>query len=299
MFDTDRLVAGVANALVTVHKVTGVVEILAGEVHAAGYVEGVGRAARFTRITGIAQLENEYIVSDYGSKCLRSVNYFTHKTETFAGRCGTGGTDDGSLLSARFESPRGITKDPGNPNVIYLLNRVALRKIDRSANTVITLPGKHLLNEPEGLAMNPAGGLLITSPHGVKQYDLNGMIAWLTGNDKEDAACDECMLLSARFDGPVGLRFITPEVLLVADRWNFKLRLVNLTSGIVTAIGAGKGHQDGPYQESKFQVPQGLAVDNSFIYIGEEPSAGGGVRKLAYSGMCDFLHRFNQMQSNL
>ena len=284
---TNVLVAGMRDALVHIDKVTGAIEILAGEPAEWGYVEGVGREARFALITGIAQLEHEYILSDSNNHCLRSVNYLSKETQAFAGLCEAEGTADGSLVSARFMSPHGLMRDPSNHNAIYLVDDKVLRKIDLSAETVITLPGSHLSVFSDGITMNPAGGILVTSEHGVMQYTLNETVQWLTGKTTQGTACDECDIALAKFFRPVGLRFITPEVLLVADRYNHKLRLVNLTSRRVTAIGAGEGRQDGPYQDSKLHIPQSIAVDNSFIYIGEDAAQGGGVRKLAYTGMSD------------
>jgi len=283
-------VAGSSNALITIHKFAGVIEILAGEPEESGYVEGVGRTARFNAIYGISQLEYKYILSDYGNHCLRSVDYISNETQTFAGACLSWGTADGSLVSARFASPSGMTRDLGNPDVIYLVELRALRKIDLLAETVITLPGSNLPSGYiYGVTMSPAGNLFITSLHGIMQFNLNETVQWLTGNTTQGAACDECDISSARFSGPVGLRFITPKVLMVADYNNHKLRLVNLTSGIVTAIGAGEGYQDGPYQDSKLISPYSIAIDSSSIYIGAVTAIDGSVRKLAYSGMCDIL----------
>jgi len=291
----DLLVAGQENAIVTIHKVTGAIEILAGEPYLQGYVEGVGRAARFNYISGIAQLKYKYILSDVENHCLRSMDYLSNETQTFAGLCGSPGRADGSLLLAGFDFPQGMTRDLGSLDVIYLIDYRALRKIDLSAETVVTLSGSsNWLPFPSslyrtGITMNAAGGLLITSWHGVIQYNFNETIQWVTGNTKAGAACAECDISSASFSSPSDLRLITPEVLLVADTGNHKLRLVNLTSGIVTAIGAGQGHQNGPYQDSKLDSPMSMAVDSSFIYIGEFNNAMHSVRKLAYTGRCHFL----------
>ena len=291
----ELLVAALENALVTVHKVTGAIEILAGEPEEYGYVEGVGRAARFRSILGISQLEYKYILSDNGNQCLRSVDYISNEAQTFAGLCGQQGDADGSLVSARFYRPSGMTRDPGNPDVIYLIDSPKLRKIDLAIETVRTLPGSiHVLGT--GITMDPAGGLLVTSSHGVKQYNFNGSAQWLT-NSGGGLGCNQCNISSAKFIFPEGLRFITPEVLLVADGWN-GLRLIDLTSEIVTTIGPWRG-QDGPYQDITLSCPHSIAVDNSYIYIGECADRGGGVRKLAYTGTISFLHRFNKMQCYL
>ena len=287
----DLLVAAMSHAIVTIHKVTREIRILAGEPALSGYVEGVGRAARFYTILGVAQLEYKYILSDRVNNCLRSVDYLSNETQTFAGLCGSRGTADGSLLLARFYSPRGMMRDLGNPDVIYLADYLALRKIDLSAETVITLPSSYLSSAYRtGITMSPAGSLFVSSYHGVIQYTLNETIRWLTGSTIASVPpCEQCDISSARFNYPSQLRFITPEVLLMADTSNYKLRLINLTSGVVTAIGAGQGYQNGHYQNSKLLSPYSIAVDNSFIYIGENTASGGGVRELAYTGGCDFL----------
>ena len=288
--DPDLVVAALQHALVTVHKVTRVIRVLAGQPEEYGYVEGVGRAARFQSIYGIAQLENEYILSDADNKCLRSVDYLSDETQTFAGLCRSySNVADGSFVSARFLGPGGMTRDLVNPTVIYLVDDNALRKIDLSAETVITLPGSRLSSRyRNGIAMSPAGGLLVTSQNGIIEFNVNEILRWLTGGATSGSACDQCDISSAKFYYPEGLRFITPEVLLVADRYNHQLRMINLTSRLVTAIGTGRGYQDGPYQDSRLYYPQSIAVDKSSIYIGESTGLSGGVRKLAYTGMCKY-----------
>ena len=109
--------------------------------------------------------------------------------------------------------------------------------------------------------------------------------------------CNQCDISSASFGTPEGLRFITPEVLLVADGGD-RLKLIDLTSETVTTIGPWLG-QDGPFQDITLSDPYSIAVDNSYIYIGECADRGGGVRKLAYTGTISFLHRFNKMQCYL
>ena len=75
---------------------------------------------------------------------------------------------------------------------------------------------------------------------------------------------------------------------------------IDLTSEIVTTIGPWYPYQDGPYQAIMLSRPHSIAVDNSYIYIGERADRGGGVRKLAYyRGTISFLHRFNEMQCYL
>jgi len=78
----DLLVAALRHAIVTIHNVTGAIEIIAGEPEEAGYVESVGSG--------------------------------------FAGLCGSRESADGSLLLARFDNPRGLMRDLSNPDVIYL-----------------------------------------------------------------------------------------------------------------------------------------------------------------------------------
>jgi len=293
----ELLVAALENALVTVHKVTGAIEILAGEPEGYGYVEGVGRAARFWPIRGISQLEYKYILSDYYNSCLRSVDYTSNETQTFAGRCRSPGSTDGSLVSARFIRHAGMTRDPGNPDVIYLVEYHKLKKIDLAIETVRTLPSS-IHFHGTGITMNPAGGLLVTSWHGVVQYNFNGSAQWLT-NSRWGRGCNQCNISLPAFYYPEGLRFITPEVLLVADGAD-RLKLIDLTSEIVTTIGPWYPYGDGPFQDITLSMPHSIAVDNSYIYIGERAYRGGGVRKLAYyTGTSSFLHRFNKMQCYL
>jgi len=76
-------------------------KILAGSLTEYGYSEGIGEATRFSMITGIAQLKDNYLIADSSNNCLRTVHYETGKTRVFAGSCSPLVTHrvDGELLT--------------------------------------------------------------------------------------------------------------------------------------------------------------------------------------------------------
>jgi len=104
---------------------SGAVTTLAGN-GTAGFVNGVGSAARFNNPTTVA-IDNQgnVLVGDHLNFSLRKITPAGVVT-TLAGN-GTQGTEDGTTVSARFSEIGGIVVDP--KGVIYLTDRNRIRVI--------------------------------------------------------------------------------------------------------------------------------------------------------------------------
>lgn len=85
----------------------GAVTTLAGT-GAAGYKDGPGKDAQFSRLNGIAVDENGYVyVADSGNHCIRQIAPDGSVT-TLTGVVSTKGAADGKLNAATFDSPEGL-----------------------------------------------------------------------------------------------------------------------------------------------------------------------------------------------
>lgn len=118
----------------------GVVSTIAGD-GVAGYVEGSKDSARFINPMALLLLDaNNLLVADQGNARIRKINLVTGMVSTFAGD-GMNDFDDGTLLTASFMSPIGLTKDnAGNIYVSEGMPGHTIRKI--SGNNVTTFAGK-------------------------------------------------------------------------------------------------------------------------------------------------------------
>ena len=144
---------------------------------------------------------------------------------TLAGT-GTSGYQNGPTTSALFNSPNGIAVDPLNGNVIVADTvNYVIRLINITSNSVSTLAG---VNGNIGYQDGPTTSALFNSPNGVAVDPFNGNV-------------------------------------IVADSGNYIIRLINITSNIVSTLaGTGtSGYQDGLTTSALFNSPNGIVVDPS------------------------------------
>ena len=129
------------SARATIRKLTpaGDITILAGEPHAIGFADGVGRAARFTRPIDMAidRFRNLLVIDGHA---IRRVDP-SGEVLTLAGSVSEPGHVDGAGAAARFYVPSGLTvDDEGNADVADTMNSV-IRKITPSG-VVTTVAGR-------------------------------------------------------------------------------------------------------------------------------------------------------------
>lgn len=128
----------------TIRKITpsGVVTTLAGKANTQGATDGTGAAARFGRPWGVAVYNsNTLVVTDPWNNNIRKINIFSGATTTLAGPTDGPGVStivDGTLVEARFKSPKGIAVMNG---IIYVADENVVRAINESNNSVTTIAG--------------------------------------------------------------------------------------------------------------------------------------------------------------
>ena len=170
-----------------IRKVTpaGVVTTLAGAA-TSGAVDGIGSAARFNLISGIAvdALSNVY-VGDFLNNAVRKITPAGVVT-TLAGLAGRRnfGFIDGKGVNARFDGPTGLAVDAGGMIYVADSNNNAIRKIT-----------------PDGVVTTVAGTPKIAE-------NIDGPLA------------------VARFSGPADVAFDAAGILYVADAFNCTVRRI-------------------------------------------------------------------------
>jgi DNA-binding beta-propeller fold protein YncE len=121
---------------------TQAVTTLAGVSSQIGTVDGIGSAARFTALSGIAADAAGAKVFVFDNRCVRQVVVATRAVTTLAGGCGARGTTDGVGSAARFDDARGIATDATGTRV-YVADTVsnAIRQVRVSTGAVTTVAG--------------------------------------------------------------------------------------------------------------------------------------------------------------
>jgi len=173
-------VADPGNHLIRRVSPSGTVITLAGFPQSCGSSDGTGGAARFCYPLGIGvDGSGTVYVADSYNDTLRKVSP-SGVVGTLAGTTGSGGSSDGTGAAARFNVPTSLTLDGSGS--IYLTDREnhTVRKIT-STGTVTTIAGTARsgvvasgplpakLSFPSGIALTPAGDLVVSSCNAIVQ----------------------------------------------------------------------------------------------------------------------------------
>lgn len=157
---------------------SGNVTLLAGQAGSAGYAEGTGAAARFSRPYGLARTaDGALLVADQNNHRIRRVT-LAGEVSTFAGN-GTGGSANGAVGSASFNRPQGVTVHGSTVFIADTDNHVVRRIADGQVSTEAGSVGVRGFADGEGAATQFYGleGLCLTA---------DGSVLWIAdGNNGE------------------------------------------------------------------------------------------------------------------
>jgi uncharacterized protein (TIGR03437 family) len=143
------------------------------------------------------------------------------------------------------------------------------------------------LNQPSGLAVEPAGSFYVTCNDRIRRIDPSGRITTAAGSGQLGYSGDGGLAINARINFPRGLAVDAGGVLYIADTSNHRVRRVD-RAGVITTI-AGNGEQgylgNGIAATSaRLDSPWGVAVDSAGnVYIAD--SANHRVRKVSPAGV--------------
>ncbi|CAN5234083.1 hypothetical protein BH09PSE6_BH09PSE6_01700 [soil metagenome] len=122
---------------VTQIAANGQASFIAGDVANFGCVDGVGSAARFNTVAGLAVMSNgDVLAADAACNAIRRLNPATGAVTTYTGLLGTSGFVNGPVGTNRFQAPSRIAIAPND--VLWVVDNGSLRKVatDGSVSTV-------------------------------------------------------------------------------------------------------------------------------------------------------------------
>jgi uncharacterized repeat protein (TIGR01451 family) len=222
--------------------------------------------------------------------------------------------DGGPALLAELNNPNGVAVDSaGNVYIADSNNRI-VRKVDGSGN-ISTAAGDGdcctpsgdggpaagaAIGTPYALASDSAGNLFVSDVTNniVRQVVASGTITTVAGNGATGYSGDGSSATGSELNGPYGLAVDTSGNLYIADRYNYRIRMVS-GGTITTVAGNGKccySGDNGPATNAMLYGPSGVAVDSSGdIYIADTyneriraVSASGTITTVAGSGGSGF-----------
>jgi sugar lactone lactonase YvrE len=259
--DTDNF------AVRTVALATAQVATLAGSTP-IGTADGIGGAARFNGVTGLAADATTLYVADTNNQLIRKVALATGEVSTLAGAAGQTGNADGA--DARFSYPSGLALDVDGTR-LYVADRDnhQIRRVDVATGVVSTLalnpvgPGLTFLSSPEGLALDgPTLYVTDSGNHVVVAVTAASGDASLVAGTAGMAGRVDAIGTKARFYGPTGIAADGAGNLFIMDVVNNAVRKIVIATGAVTTLAGGTlGPDDGTGTAAHFYFPTQAVVD--------------------------------------
>jgi hypothetical protein len=206
--------------------------------------------------------------------------------------------DGGPASAAEFLG--GLTgMDPADGGLLvddFQGNRI--REIDRTGMITTVAGGgvgdglpalSTMLNNPEGLSLDPSGNLLIADcgDNRVRKVDSSsGIMTSIAGMSGVHGVGDGGLATSAGLECPAGLAYDSAGNLYIADSGHNRVRRVDSSGVITTVAGTGAGGfsgDGGPASSAQLNGPAGLLVDSTGnLYIADR--LNNRVRKVDTSG---------------
>ncbi len=223
-------------------------------------------------------------VGDSSNHRIRRVDQTAATITTFAGGFGVLG-DSGPATAALLFGPAGMAFDAAGNLYIADGSNHRIRKVT-VAGVIATVAGTGSvgfsgdggdakaaqLNNPQGVAVDAAGNLLIadTNNNRVRRVNQSGVIQTVAGNGMDSFSGDGGAATSATLSIPNAITVDAQGSLYIADSGNDRIRRVNVSGQISTYAGSNATAlgDDGPAVSASLSLPLGVALDaagNLFI----------------------------------
>jgi DNA-binding beta-propeller fold protein YncE len=286
----------------TIRKITpSGVSTFAGLAGTPGSADGTGSAARFNHPRDVA-VDNgtgNVYVADSFNNTIRKITPSGVVT-TFAGSASSPpGSANGTGSDARFHFPRGVAVDSAGNVYVADTTNDTIRKITPSQ--VVTtfagsagMPGSDdgtgsaaRFYHPREVAVdNSTGNVYVgdSDNHTIRKITPSHVVTTFAGSPGMPGSHDGTGS-AARFYFPLGVAVDNAGNVYVADRYNYTIRKITPSRVVSTFAGsAGTGSHDGTGSAARFNIPYGVAVDDSTGNIYVADTNNHTIRKITPSG---------------
>jgi gliding motility-associated-like protein len=222
---------------------------------------------------------------------------------TIAGNGSSGFLGDGGAASSSvLNFPIGVYGDANNNIYISDVLNHRVRKINGATGVISTIAGTGAsgyngdgvlattanISQPSGVCTDVNGNIYLADygNHRIRKINSStGIITTIAGTGVNGFFGDGGLATNANLASPSGVFIDLNNNLYIADRSNFRIRKVNLTTGIISTV-AGNGisayaGDGGLATNANFVGPTGVIVDNSGnIFIAD--NSGLTIRKVDF-----------------
>lgn len=208
---------------------------------------------------------------------------------------------DAKVIASNLNTPSAVAVAPDNSLIVAETGAHRIVRVDASNGSVKTIAGvpglsgfrdgdaaQSLFDAPIGVAVGVVDGkdetIFVADTYNdrIRAIDKRGEVRTVAGGEQgfADGAKD-----AARFDTPCGVAFENPNVLIVADTGNNRLRRVSLEANsfgaVTTLAGNGDARESDDASNVSFNEPTSVAIDGEGkIYVAD--AAGGAIRVLQF-----------------
>jgi ELWxxDGT repeat protein len=210
--------------------------------------------------------KNNILIGDLRNRRIRRIDHATGIITTLAGTgvIGFSGDNPQPALNAPLSGPGSLAVDAsGN---IFFTDNGRIRKIDVTTGILTTIAGNEnygyngenilatnaSLNGPDGLSIHSNGDIYFadTYNHRIRKIAAGtNIITTVAGVGTAGFLGDGSQAVDAQFSYPAGTA-VTAGKLFVADKFNSRVRSIDLSTGIITTI-------------ANLQTPLGIQVDSN------------------------------------
>ena len=214
-----------------------------------------------------------------------------------------GGGNGGPATGAGLNMPYGVAVDSRGDVFIADSGNNLIREVLVGSGAIVTVAGNGVygytgdggpavdaaLHGPDGIAVDSAGDVFFTqyNDNAVREvHAATGVITTVAGNGTAGFSGDGGQATAAQLDGPSGIAVDSSGNLFIADTENFRIREVNIATGVITTVvgngtdGAGEsGDGDGGLAiHATLEDPEDLAFDSSGdMYIADSTLRREGI----------------------
>jgi hypothetical protein len=197
--------------------------------------------------------------------------------------------------SINYQNPTVLSLNISAGTILPTNNGGAVPEVQLGSVTTIagTVPGgfedgpisSAQLYSPQGICIDNSGNIFVADNLNskIRKVTTDGQIITVAGSYFGANGYSNGIGLEARFAFPSDVVTDNLGNLYICDRWNFKIRKIDINGNVTDYAGTTQGFLDGQVSTAQFYAPEGIAIDQAGnIYIAD--TYNNRIRKIDTSG---------------